>query len=194
MASTGMRCPVWAPLKTHENGQEPSYNAGRVLAEAVSSEITIRRSSAVNYGDNREVDADNSIVGIDIALTVTDVKAEDKAAVLGYHKNGTGYDLIADATPYGGLGYVEETRHNGVVSFVAWWFYKVQLGINSMSLKTRENETTFNNPTMNGKAMGLEVQQDGKIAFFHNEPCENEEQAIAWIKNKAGITGTTSGG
>lgn len=188
MASVGMMHPVWAAFKSHTPGQKPVYEAGRVLAEAVSSDITIRRSSAANYGDNREVDKDNSVVGIDLSLTVTDVTLEDKAAMLGYVKHGEDYDLAADATPYGGLGYVEAIRHAGETRFVGWWLYKVQLGMASIGHRTKESEVAFNNPTMTGGGMGLVVADDQKTAFFANHEFSTEAEAIAWVDEKAGVT------
>lgn len=194
MAQVGMRYPVWAKLEGQTEGQEPSYGTGIVLAESVSADISPRRADAVQYGDDREVERDNSVIGCDVTIEVTDLEQEKKAQILGMVKAATGktYELTDDASPYGGLGYIDVTRRGTTMSYVAKWIYKVQLGQNSMASRTREGQTTFTGATLSGSAVGIKNDDSGKQKFFAEEAFATEAEAKSWLNTKAHITGAAS--
>lgn len=189
MAQVGMRYPVWARLESHNEGQEPSYGTGLVISESISADITPRRADAVQYGDDREVERDNSVTGCDVSMEVTHIDQETKAQILGMVKKNDGetYELTDDASPYGGLGYIDVTRRGTKMSYVAKWIYKVQLGMSSMASRTREGQTTFTGATLTGSAVGIKNDTTGKLKFLAEEVFSTEEAAKAWLNKQANI-------
>lgn len=190
MAKVGMSYPVWAKLKEHTDGQKPEYEQGMVLAEAVMADVTEQRADAVQWGDGRQVESDNSVTGGDVTIEVTHLDLEKKATIKGMVQSGTGgeYELTGAASPYGGLGYIDILKRNGVFSYVGKWIYKLQLGQSTQSSRTKEGTPQFTGETLNGPMLGIYNDDTGVVKFMAEEACTTEAEAKAWLNAKAGIT------
>lgn len=190
MAKVGMAYPVWAKLKDHTDGQAPEYENGIVLAEAIRADVNEQRADAVQWGDGRQVESDNSVTGGDVTLEVTHLDLEKKAAVKGMAQSGEGgeYELTDNASPYGGLGYIEITRRGKTLGYVGKWIYKVQLGQSTQSSQTREGTVTFTGETLNGPMLGIFNDDSGTLKFMAEKHFDQENEAKAWLNQKAGIT------
>ena len=190
MAKVGMSYPVWAKLKEHTNGQQPEYELGMVLAEAVQADVTEQRADAAQWGDGRQVESDNSVTGGDVTIEVTHLDLEKKATIKGMVQSGTGgeYELTDAASPYGGLGYIDILKRNGVISYVGKWIYKLQLGQSTQSSRTKEGTNQFTGETLNGPMLGIYNDDTGAVKFMTEKACATEAEAKAWLNGKAGIT------
>ena len=51
MAVIGLKMPVFAKIATQGGGIRPTYSNGKVIAKAISAELTINTASAVLYAD-----------------------------------------------------------------------------------------------------------------------------------------------
>jgi hypothetical protein len=187
-----MSYPVWAKLKEHTDGQQPEYEQGMVLAEAVMADVTEQRADAAQWGDGRQVESDNSVTGGDVTIEVTHLDLAKKATIKGMVQSGTGgeYELTDAASPYGGLGYIDILKRNGVLSYVGKWIYKLQLGQSTQSSRTKEGTNQFTGATLNGPMLGIYTDDTGAVKFMVEKHFTTESDAKAWLNAKAGITAT----
>ena len=192
MAKVGMLYPVWAKLKEHKDGQQPTYEQGMVLAEAVRADVTEQRADAVQWGDGRQVESDNSVTGGDVTIEATHLELEQKATIKGMVQSGEGgeYELTDDASPYGGLGYIDVTRRGATIGYVGKWIYKIQLGQSSQASQTKEGTVQFTGEALNGPMMGIYTDDTGKVKFMTEKHFATESDAKAWLNAKAGIAAT----
>lgn len=189
MAKVGMAYPVWAKLREHTDGQQPEYEQGMVLAEAVRADVTEQRADAAQWGDGRQVESDNSVTGGDVTIEVTHLDLEKKATIKGMVQSGTGgeYELTDAASPYGGLGYIDILKRNGALNYVGKWIYKLQLGQSTQSSQTKEGTVQFTGETLNGPMLGIYNDDSGAVKYMAEKECATEAEARTWLNAKAGI-------
>ena len=191
--NVGMMYPVFAPLAAHTDGSMPTYSAGRVIQEARSA--TVNREYANNplYGDDRIVDDDNGMTGLTMSFESTGLSDADRKKLLGeedYGTSGASGQWVSDnETPWGGFGYIRKMRLNGVKSFEAWWTLKIKFQEESQATSTKEGAITWNTPTLNGRAAGVDVDSSGKLRYQLHKTFNSASDAKAWLNALAGITG-----
>ena len=191
--NVGMMYPVWAPLATHTDGSMPTYSAGTVIQEARNATVTREYANTPLYGDDRIVDDDNGLTGLTMTFESTGLSDADRKTLLGeedYGTSGVSGQWVSDnETPWGGFGYIRKMRLNGVKSFEAWWTLKIKFQEESMATATKEGSITWNTPTLNGRAAGLDVDSSGKMRFQLHKTFNSITDAKAWLNTMAGITG-----
>ena len=191
--NVGMMYPVWAPLATHTDGSMPTYSAGTVIQEARNATVTREYANNPLYGDDRIVDDDNGLTGLTMSFESTGLSDADRKVLLGeedYGTSGVSGQWVSDnETPWGGFGYIRKMRLNGVKSFEAWWTLKIKFQEESMATATKEGSITWNTPTLNGRAAGLDVDSSGKMRFQLHKTFNSITDAKAWLNTMAGITG-----
>ena len=191
--NVGMMYPVWAPLATHTDGSMPTYSAGSVIQEARNATVTREYANNPLYGDDRIVDDDNGLTGLTMSFESTGLSDADRKVLLGeedYGTSGVSGQWVSDnETPWGGFGYIRKMRLNGVKSFEAWWTLKIKFQEESMATATKEGSITWNTPTLNGRAAGLDVDSSGKMRFQLHKTFNSITDAKAWLNTMAGITG-----
>ena len=191
--NVGMMYPVWAPLATHTDGSMPTYSAGSVIQEARNATVTREYQNNPLYGDDRIVDDDNGMTGLTMSFESTGLSDADRKALLGeedYGTSGVSGQWVSDnETPWGGFGYIRKMRLNGVKSFEAWWTLKVKFQEETMATSTKEGAITWNTPTLNGRAAGVDVDSTGKLRFQLHKTFASITSAKAWLNTMAGITG-----
>lgn len=191
--NVGMMYPVWAPLATHTDGSMPTYSAGSVIQEARNATVTREYANNPLYGDDRIVDDDNGLTGLTMRFESTGLSDADRKVLLGeedYGTSGVSGQWVSDnETPWGGFGYIRKMRLNGVKSFEAWWTLKIKFQEETMATATKEGSITWNTPTLNGRAAGLDVDSSGKMRFQLHKTFNAIADAKAWLNSLAGITG-----
>ena len=191
--NVGMMYPVWAPLATHTDGSMPTYRAGSVIQEARNATVTREYANNPLYGDDRIVDDDNGLTGLTMSFESTGLSDADRKILLGeedYGTSGVSGQWVSDnETPWGGFGYIRKMRLNGVKSFEAWWTLKIKFQEETMATATKEGSITWNTPTLNGRAAGLDVDSSGKMRFQLHKTFNSITDAKAWLNTMAGITG-----
>ena len=166
----GMMYPIWAPLVSHTEGSMPTYGTGVRLMEARTATVTFERNGGSDYGDNRVVAEDNGATGMTIDFESTGLRNDARIAVLGEEAGSQemGGQWITDApSPYGGFGYIEKMLDEDAQSFSyeVWITVKIHFNENTHNSQTREGQTTWGHPTLNGRAVPLDIDGSGKLKY-----------------------------
>ena len=189
----GMMYPVWAPIATCVDGSMPTYGTGRLLQEARTATVTKEISNNPLYGDDRVVDDDNGITGLTISFESTGLTMEDRVSVLGEEIVNTDEQWESDvSTPYGGFGYIRVMRENGTVKYEAYHILKIKFQEETQETATREGAIQWRTPTLNGRAVGCDVDGSGKLRFRKHKVFTSASAAKTWLNTKLNYTPSTS--
>lgn len=193
--NVGMLHPVAARVATYTKGSAITYSAGAVIAEARGATLTWNRADGHFYGDDVELDTDNSILGYTIEFEPSGLTDAARALLLG-EVAGTGSEYtITDANaPDVGFGYVrvmreEDSTTGGVkVTYEGWWFHKVKFAVNNEETRTKEQNIEWRTPTLTGTGTGVSLSSSGEITFAKHKSFDTAAAAIAYVNTEAGIT------
>lgn len=189
----GMMYPVWAPIATCVDGSMPTYGTGRLLQEARTATVTKEISNNPLYGDDRVVDDDNGITGLTVSFESTGLTMEDRVSVLGEEIVNTDEQWESDvSTPYGGFGYIRVMRENGTLKYEAYHILKIKFQEESQETATREGAIQWRTPTLNGRAVGCDVDGSGKLRFRKHKVFTSASAAKTWLNTKLNYTPSTS--
>ena len=189
----GMMYPVWAPIATCVDGSMPTYGTGRLLQEARTATVTKEISNNPLYGDDRVVDDDNGITGLTVSFESTGLTMEDRVSVLGEEIVNTDEQWESDvSTPYGGFGYIRVMRENGTVKYEAYHILKIKFQEETQETATREGAIQWRTPTLNGRAVGCDVDGSGKLRFRKHKVFTSASAAKTWLNTKLNYTPSTS--
>ena len=167
--SVGMMCPIWAPFISHTDGSMPNYGTGRRIMEARNATVNYTRSNNPDFGDDREIDRDNGVTAASINFEPSGMTDEDRSKLLGDEANADttmgGYWVSDTSAPYGGFGYIEPLRNNGVREWKVWICLKVMFQEDSRSVKTREGQIEWGHPQLTGNMAALDIDNSGKLRY-----------------------------
>lgn len=194
MAFIGMRHVVVANLATQNPGAEPTYEAGKVAGKAITGNLTINRNNNPLYADDVIAEDDNGITSIDLELGLDDLDEETLAYIGLLRKvEGTGSVLTyyedSAAARYVGVGYMRVRRKNGMTTFQGIWIYKALFSRNAENSQTKGETIEWQTPTINGRCMGLSVDNTGEATFRKIQNFLSEADAESWLDGLAHITG-----
>ncbi len=191
MAKIGVMRPVFAKITAEPENASITYAAGKALGYAMNIGVTYETNDAKLLAEGVTVESDNSVTGAELTIGVDDIADEAQVDLLGTEKSGeTGseeYEITSDSAPYVGAGYVEVRKKDNVVSYIARWFHKVQFKQPDESLTTKGEKMEFQTPTLKGKALGVYLDNTGKLRFRKSRTCATLAAAIAWLNTKANI-------
>ena len=188
--NVGMMYPVWAPIATCVDGSLPTYSTGRVVQEARSANVTKEINNNPLYGDDRIVDDDNGMTGMTISFESTGLSMDDRVAILGEETVSTSDDAQWESdvsTPYGGFGYIRVMRESGVRKFEAYLVLKIKFQEESQETATKEGSITWRTPTLNGRAVGCDVDGSGKYRFRQHKEFSTAAAAKDWLNTKLNV-------
>ena len=188
--NVGMMYPVWAPIATCVDGSLPTYSTGRVVQEARSANVTKEVNNNPLYGDDRIVDDDNGMTGMTVNFESTGLSMEDRVSILGESVVSTSDDAQWEsdtATPYGGFGYIRVMRDKGVRKFEAYWILKIKFQEESQETATKEGSITWRTPTLNGRAVGCDVDSTGALRFRQHKVFATLAAAKEWLNTKLNV-------
>ena len=195
MAFIGLRYPVVATVTSHTAGAEPVYGTGKVIGHAIQANLTITRNDNPLYADDRIVEDDNGITGMEIEVGVDDLTDEVEAdmGLVQKVESGTGtaavttyYDTDAPAKDLG-LGYMRVRRKAGVTTFQGIWIYKAKFSKNSESAQTKGESIEWNTPTINGRCVGLNINGNNDLSFRKIRVFDTESDANTWLDGLANV-------
>ena len=192
-ANVGMVCPCAATVQTYTVGTSISYNAGKVIAEAVSASLNWNRADGHFYGDDVELDSDNSVLGYTLDFNPSGLTDEAREYLLGETVQTNEYTITDAASPDVGFGYVRvmrTTNSSGTVedSYEGWWFYKLKFGVSSEEARTKEQNIEWRTPTLNGVGSGIRLSSAATKSFAIHKTFTTLSDAISYVKTKAGIS------
>ena len=193
-ASIGMLYPVFAPLNTHTDGSMPTYGTGRVIQEARGASVTYEYNDNPLYGDNRIVDQDNGMTGLQIEFESTGLNDVDRQKLFGEDTWGTSGQWVSDnETPYGGFAYIRRMRDAGVRKYEAWLTLKIKFTETRQETRTQEgNQITWGTPTITGRGASLDVDGSGKLRYQLHQSFESISAAKTWINTLLNVPAATT--
>lgn len=193
MARIGLKGLTYAPITGGGDGSALTYSAGTTRAGLMmKADVTIEREDVKQFGDNAMVEHANGVTGGTIKLELTRLADTDKAALLGY-TTATGNILkVVDAdAPYVGFGYITKEIANGVISYIGYWYHKVQFGMDSDSAETKGENSAFQSVNLTGSIMGVQLTSGGAMEFYMTKSDATEAAIRTWLNGLAGISATT---
>ena len=184
----GMMYPIWAPLTGHTEGSMPTYGTGIRLMEARTATVTYERNGQADFGDDRIVAEDNGASGMTMSFESTGISNPARIAVLGEEAGSQemGGQWISDTpTPYGGFGYIEKMLNEDAqsYSYEVWIALKIHFNENTHTSQTREGQTTWGHPTLDGRAVPLDIDGSGKNRFQWHDNFATLSEAKAKINS-----------
>ena len=191
-ANVGMLYPVYAPVSAYTPGTSITYGTGGVVAEAVSASVSWNRNDGHFFGDDVELDSDNSATGYTISFEPTGLSDAVRAALLGETLATSDYNISDAASPDVGFGYIRVMRSKGAngieTTYESWWYHKVKFSVSSEETRTKEQSIEWRVPTLEGIGAGVSLDSTGKKFFATHRTHATESAAKSWLNTKAGIT------
>ena len=185
MAQIGLQYMVCAPL--NEDGK--TYGPGRVIAQAISVNISLNFNTADLWGDDRKIDLIREFNEGTITLGGDYISFENRELLLGSEhvkaENGQPERLISridDDGQFVGIGFFSTTRANASSKYRAIWLTKTKFSATGETLETKSGGTSFQTPSLEGSIL---ANEDGiwKEEAFLKTPAE----AKAWLQKMANI-------
>ena len=199
MAQVTLKNLVVAPLTAETAGSAPTYGTGRKVGHLMKANISWNRGDVKLYGDDKLVDKDNSITSGTLSIDSTYLSREDRQMLLdfaNFNTPGTGeaqeYVLGDEASPYVGAGYVWKDNLISSKPYIAYWYFKVQFGMNE-DMETKGESTQYNVPTIEGEVFAVQPMANLKNKFRLEADFASEADALAWVNAKANVSSQSSG-
>lgn len=195
MAQITLKHLVIAPLTAENDGSEPTYGTGMKVGHLMQANISWNRGNVRLDGDDHLVDRDNSITSGTLTINTTYMDRAARSAMLDYRTTGSGnseFILGGKGSPYVGTGYVWKDNLEKAKPFKAYWYYKVQYGLNE-EMKTKGESTEYGTPSIEGEVMGVMPDTSLEVGFRKESDFATEAEAIAWVDALAKITAAASG-
>ena len=194
--NVGMIYPVFAKLNSHTDGQMPSYATGVVIHEARNCTVSKTYNDNPLYGDDHIVDDDNGMTALTVSFEPTGLSDSDRVLLFGETMKSVG-SLTAQVemdneTPYGGFGYVRKMRDHGTYSYEGWIILKIKFTEESQTTATKEQQISWNCPTLNGRAAALDIDGGGKQAWRVHASFETLSAAKSWINTVLNVSSATT--
>lgn len=192
MAKVGIKCLTYAKFTGGGDGSAVTYSGGKMLRDYLArAELTETRNTQKEYADDHQIDGENCLSAVALALELVNNNADIKKDVLGHVTDTDDLVVTGDEAPFVGIGYIMKNRFKGVITYETYWIYKIQFATNGVAADTKKEQTAFGHETINGDGCGVILTDGGKVYFYaHNDTHTTEAAAVNWLKAKAGITGT----
>lgn len=171
-----------------ESNATPTYSKGFQVGAGVAIQIQPQYAEGSVYGDNRRVKHKKKFKNANVTLGTTSLPKASQSVMFG-HTEGTEGEVtsngLKDTAKYVGLGCysVEEAEDDAETKYTALWLYKVKFEDPGDDFETEGENITYKTPSLTGVA---EMLKNGD--WRTKKQFDTEEEAIAWIKEKAGIT------
>ena len=193
MARIGLKGLTYAQVSGGGAGSAVTYTGGATIADLmIAANVTLNRQDVKQYADDHLVERDNGMTSATIALELARLPAELKTGLLGYEAGSSSQSdelsVVEDPAPYVGFGYITKEVTNGVASYVGYWHYKVQFGLNDYNASTKGENTQFQSSNLTGEGMGVQLSSGGKITYYVTKSAATEAAIRTWLNGLAGIS------
>lgn len=192
MAKIGLKYPVAAPMK--KDGK--TYEEGFVIAKAIKVSVTANNNDVKLYADDGIAESDKSFKDGTLSLNVDDLTQSAYAKMLGHRFTEASEDgktpalvtaSVSDISPFLGIGFYGEVIRDSRPSYLAKWLRKVKFAEPNDETDTKGETVAFQTPTIEGT-----VFQGDDGVWKEQAEFATEEEAVAWLNQKAGITDTAA--
>lgn len=192
MARIGLKGLTYAKVSGGGAGSAVTYTGGATIADLmIAANVTLNRQDVKQFADDHLVERDNGLTSATIALELARLPAELKTGLLGYEAGSNSQSdelsVVEDPAPYVGFGYITKEVTNGVASYVGYWHYKVQFGLNDDNASTKGENTQFQSSNLTGEGMGVQLSSGGKITYYVTKSAATEAAIRTWLNGLAGI-------
>lgn len=185
MAVVGMRYPIAAPIETYTEGTAITYGDNVVIAKAIRANVTYNRNDNPLYADDTVAENDTGLTSVDLELEVDKLTDAVRVALLGDEEIGTAPNKAIEQTdasaPYAGYGFMRVLIESGVKKYQGVWFHRVQFFEPSEETNTKGETIEWGTPTLNAKAMGVRIDNSGKIKFQRRKVFDTASECMAWL-------------
>lgn len=148
MAKKGIEYAVFGIF----NETAGTYSSGRYLSPVAGYNGTPAKTDVTDYGDNRAVEADISVTGGTLSVEFNNESEDIYTMLLGHTiTDGVIEHNANDIAPYVGTGAIGREG----ASYVAKFYKKVQFSEPNDENVTKQENTTFNHITVEGKIFVL---------------------------------------
>ncbi len=176
-----------------ETGDVPKYSKGFQVGAGMTITIVPQYAEGNVYGDNRRVKHKKKFKGANVTLGVTSLPIQAEEVMFGrvVSEEKRVVRNSGDQSRYIGLGLYanEELEDSDEKIYAAVWLYKVKLEDPGDDFETEGENVTYKTPSLSGVADALKSGD-----WCEKKRFNVEAEAIAWIKEKAGIVEPESGG
>ena len=155
MARIGLKGLTYATLSSGGSGSACVYTGGATHSDMmISADVTMTRENVKLYADNHAVESANGTTGGTISLELACLTDTVKSKLLGCVVSGNVLTMTEDESPYVGFGYIVCEIASGTQSYKAYWYPKIQFGLDNDSARTKGEGTEFQTNTMTGEGRG----------------------------------------
>ena len=194
MAAFGATYLVVAQI-TAEGSNTITYGTGAQVKHLRRAAITYNWDESKFHGDNALAEYYRHLIDADLAFETTELDAAI-AVIMGLEKvksaAATGvpavYTLKTENGDPVGIGFVQSMIVDGKKFSRAIWVHKVTMRQNSENATTKEDTLSWQAPTVQGKGWPVMLDATGEDQIRDFSEFEDEADAIAWLKAKAGIS------
>ena len=151
MATIGLDKLYYAPITEDEHGEE-TYGTPKVLAKAMTADLTVELNEATLYADDGAAEVVKEFKAGTLSLGVDDIGASTAGDLTGTTIDSNG--VVISASEDGGdpvaVGF-RAKKSNGKYRY--YWLYRVKFDIPATNLATKGDSITFSTPTIEGTIM-----------------------------------------
>lgn len=175
--------------KLNETEEKPAYTEGFQVGEGMAISIAPQYVEGSVYGDNRRVKYKRKFKNANLTLGTTRLPAVAQKV---FWSREAGADEaiksnVNDRENYVGIGcYATEEDDTDTPKFTAVWLYKCKVADPGDDFETEGENIAFKTPSLTGIVDPL---KNGD--WREKQQFDTEADAVAWIKEKAGITSDT---
>ena len=193
MARYGAKYIKWATFKTADSAAAaPAYDAQKAveLSELTTANWTPTIASGQQYGNNVKVEDVSIITGGTLALEVTDLGSDERAAVYG-NKADSASDATKtlqganDEPPYGGTVCIKCGIRKGKNYYEGYFYPKCK------AVPTADGVQTSNSSvTLSGDSLSFSVfpRLNDQVVREISKRFGTEAEAITWCDTQLGIS------
>lgn len=151
MATIGLDKLYYADITEDEDGDE-TYGTPKVLAKAISADLSIELAEAILYADDGASEVVKEFKSGTLSLGVDDIGTDAACDLTGaaVDLNGVLVSSAEDVSDPVAIGF-RAKKANGKYRY--FWLYKVKFGIPATNLQTKGDSISFSTPTIEGTVM-----------------------------------------
>lgn len=194
MAKVTCKGLTYAKVSGGGDGSAVTYTGGKALVDYLCKvDIGENRDSVKEHADGHQIDSENMLNEVTLALELANSNSDIKNDILGHVTSGTGASAESQVTgadaPFVGIGFILANRFKGTTTYEAYWFYKMQFTSGGVTANTRREQTQFDHETINGSGSGVVLTSGGATVFYaYKDGCSAEADARTWLNTKAGVS------
>jgi phi13 family phage major tail protein len=190
MAKTTCKYLTYAKYASGGDGSAVTYTGGKSKLDYLCKvDIGENRSNVKEYADGHQIDSENALNEVTLALELAATDADLKKDLLGQTESSSVFTVTGDDAPFVGVGFVLAERFKGTTTYEGYWFFKAQFTSGGLTSNTRKEQTQFDHETLNGSCMGVVQSSGGSVEYYTHKDGMTESAALAWGKGLAGISG-----